>query len=79
MSEFKITVGSNIDYEDLIAEIYYGEEFVALISQEDGYERLDVELYAPVDGGQFKFKLSEFEQAVAKAKRRLFELRKSIT
>ena len=76
MSEFKITVCSDPDHEDLIAEIYFDDEFVGLVSQEQGYESLDLELHPLKSGEPHRFKLKEFEAAVEKAKARLWELRR---
>lgn len=40
---FKILIASDTDYEKVFAEIYYNEKFVALISQEQGVDRMKVE------------------------------------
>lgn len=74
--DFEITVGSDEDYEDLIADIYYQKEFVCLLSQENGYTSLDMDIHPRPNGQSWKFKLSEFEGAIAQAKKRLWELRK---
>ena len=39
----KITICSDTDYEQLIAEIYIDGKFVALISQENGADNLQLE------------------------------------
>lgn len=41
--QLKIIVASDVDYEKLIAEIYCGEEFIALLQQEDGENNIKVE------------------------------------
>lgn len=74
-SDFKITVGSLPDYEDLVAEIYIGEEFVGLLSQEAGPDAIALEI-APANP-PLKVDLVTFEEALAHAKKRLAELRKS--
>ena len=71
---FKITVGSLPDYDDLVAEIYIGEEFIGLISQEAGPDAIAFEV-APVESS-LKIDLGTFEAALAHAKKRLIELRK---
>lgn len=75
--DFEIVVGSDQDYEDLIADIYYRGEFVCLISQENGYDSLDMEIHPRANGQPWKFKLSAFEGEIAQAKRRLWDLRKT--
>ena len=74
MSEFRVTVCSLPDYEDLVAEIYIGDEFVALLSQERGPDAMAVEI-AP-RRTPFTTDLSTFEEAMSHAKKRLWELRK---
>jgi hypothetical protein len=74
---FRIQVASDIDYHDLIAEVYCGDEFVALLSQEKGYAELGIEIQPRRDGTPWSFKCSEFVSAIEKAKGRLWDLRKS--
>jgi hypothetical protein len=75
-SDFTFIVGDDPDYEDLIAEIYYKGGFLCLISQEEGFETLDIAIHPRKNGEPWRFKLSEFEDAIARARQRLFELRK---
>ncbi|WP_010578182.1 hypothetical protein [Leptospira alexanderi] len=42
-SDIKVLIVSDIEYEKLIAEIYYREKFVALINQDQGIENLQME------------------------------------
>jgi len=73
-SEFRVTVCSLPDYEELVAEIYVGDEFVALLSQEAGPEAIRMEI-SP-SNAPIKVELATFEEALAHAKNRLWELRK---
>jgi hypothetical protein len=73
-TEFKVTVCSHPDYEELIAEIDLAGEFFGLLSQEGGEDVTMFEV-AP-SRTPFKVRLSTFEEALAYAKRRLAELRK---
>jgi hypothetical protein len=77
MSEFRITVASDPDHEDLIAEIYFGDEFVALLSQENGFESIEVELHPRQNGQPHRFPLGDLQGALEKAKSRLWELRRT--
>ena len=43
-SKFKITICSDVDYEELIAEIYYDEIYVGLLNQDRGPDQLEIEL-----------------------------------
>ena len=40
---FSITIASDSDYDKLVSEICYGGKFVALISQEEGVDKLRIE------------------------------------
>ena len=35
MSKFNIMISSDLNYEDLVAEIYFNDKFVGLINQDD--------------------------------------------
>jgi hypothetical protein len=77
MSEdFELTLCDDPDYGDLIAEIYFNGEFVGIVSQESGYESLDLSVHPRKNGEPWQFKLKEFEAAIQKARTRLWELRK---
>ena len=77
-SDFEIDVGSDPNYEDLVADISYKGTFLALLSQEEGFESLDVEIHTREDGRPWRFKLMQLEEAIAKAKQKLWELRRIV-
>jgi len=78
MSEdFDFTFCDDPDYEDLVAEILFRGEFLALVSQESGFDFLDITLHPRKSGEPWQFKLKDFEAAIQKAKTRLWELRKT--
>lgn len=74
---FTVDISSDVDYEDLIADINHHGEFLALVSQESGYEFLDIAIHPRKSGEPWEFKLKDFEAAIQKAKTRLWELRKT--
>ncbi len=74
---FDFIYGDDPGYEDLIAEIYFNGEFVALVSQEAGIDSLDIHLHSRKGGESWRFKLKEFENALERVKHRLWELRKN--
>lgn len=74
---FHVTVGSDCDYEDLIANINYDNEQFALITQEDGFDNLKITLYTPKDTGKWEFRFEEFDFYIQHAKKRLWELRRT--
>lgn len=75
--EFEFSVGSDLDFEDLIADIGFDNKLVAILTQEEGFENLRIRLYPNPDNQYWDFKLKEFEEIIKKAKDRLWELRKA--
>lgn len=78
MSEikFEFTVASDVDFEDLIADIGFENNLVALLTQEEGPSNLRIRIYPPKNGEFWDFRLNEFEQIINSARQRLWELRK---
>lgn len=75
-SNFKIIMSSDEKYNDLCAEIYYEGQFVAILSQEKGFENLEIEIGSPDEGGAWVFKVSEFLNILNSAKDALWKMRK---
>lgn len=73
---FKIVMSSDSEYEDLCAEIYFQDEFVAIVSQEEGFDNLLIELSSPIKKDNWCFSFSEFIEILQNAKKALWEMRK---
>ena len=74
--DIDIEVWSNVDYERLIAEIYYKGKFIALLNQDDGLDRLKIEFAGPElieDKVTRKIDLAVFEEALELAKQKIRE------
>lgn len=75
-SRFRIVIASLPDYERVVAEIYHGDRFVCLVSQEQGPGQFDVETPGP---GQEESAIARrvnaagLQSAVSEAQRRLLE------
>lgn len=74
ISDFSFDVGSDQEHEDLVADLYYKGEFICMVSQENGFDSLDIEI-----SGTWTLKLDEFIMALNQVKKRLWELRKTST
>ena len=61
---FRIVIVGDLDYEDFIADIYFNDEFVAMLTQENGFEQLEIEIAPLEGGGNWGFKYSDFEKAI---------------
>jgi hypothetical protein len=77
--EFEFVIGDDPDHEDLVAEITYGNELVCMLTMEQGFDLLQLEIHPRKDCQPWCFAEQEFEDFLLKAKRRLGELRKSNT
>ena len=74
-NSFSIRMCSDLDYEEMVADICWGNDTVALISQENGTENMEIEIYQPLENmSSWKFPLDEFVNIVQAAKKRLIEM-----
>lgn len=73
---FEFTVASDVDFEDLIADIGFENELVAYLTQEDGFQNMRIRIFAPQNKDFWDFRLDEFEDIICREKKRLWELRK---
>lgn len=71
---FGVMLSSDLSYEYLVAEIYYKSdptrpmELVARLTQEEGFERLKIELHPQKDDKIWIFDFEEFKSAIIAAK-----------
>jgi hypothetical protein len=68
-SGFKITLFSHPDYENLTAEVYFGELFIALVFQTNDSHWIELSNTSDILGQ--KFDLIAFIEAVNEARSRL--------
>lgn len=72
----RVLICSNVEYNNLIAEIYSHGKYVALVSQEEGPDRLVVEFPGPdqnEDAIIREVNFDWFEYALRQAKNKLIE------
>jgi hypothetical protein len=63
------------DYSDFIAEIYFDNNFLCLVSQEKGLDNLEIEFGNDQGRTTTTLPLEEFQTALSKSVNRLQELR----
>ena len=73
---FRVSVGDDPDYEDLTAEVYYKESFLAMLTQDSGFENLHLEIFSNPNGEPWNFRMDDFLAIVEHAKQRLWDLRR---
>lgn len=76
-TNFEFSVASDVDFEDLIADIGFDTQLVALLTQENGYENLRIRIFPPQNQEFWDFRLDEFQEVIIQARNRLWELRRS--
>ncbi|MEJ2120185.1 MAG: hypothetical protein P8Z76_05625 [Alphaproteobacteria bacterium] len=74
--EFQITVGSDPDEEELVADIYYSDQIVAEVTSPDNMSSFVVRLHALTEQPKSWLSLAGLEAAIEQAKKRLQELRR---
>ena len=75
-ADFRVNIFGDLEYEDLVADIYFKDEFVAMLSQENGFENLEIEIHLPKGKEKWTFKFADFDRVLQHAKQRLWDLRK---
>jgi len=74
---YQLSIGSDTAYEQLVAELVFGDGSVVVVSQERARDRFEVSFYAPhCDTGElatipYLVDLDEFNDAITEAKQRL--------
>ncbi|UCB33330.1 hypothetical protein J9874_03913 (plasmid) [Duffyella gerundensis] len=63
----KIIVSSDVDYESLIAEIYFDDILIALLQQENGINDIRIEFSSDINTINFDW----FQNALNEAKKKL--------
>lgn len=74
---FEFSVGSDSNFDNLVADIGFETQLVALLTQEKGYKNLRIRIYPPKEEEYWDFKLDEFKEVINQAQKRLWELRKT--
>lgn len=70
-SNFKVVLFSHVGYRNLTAEVYFGDDFIALVSRENG--AFQVEWASPSNVTARRYDLDALLEALAVAKYRLAE------
>ena len=77
--KFTIELCSDLDFEEMVVDISYENQPIAMITQENGLENMEIEIYLHAlteENFPRKFLLSEFLEALNLAKKWLIESQK---
>jgi hypothetical protein len=72
----KVLIADDVDYEDLIAEIQVDGDCVAVLSQEEGELKIELDHAWLWSKGRKELPLSEFKRALEQAEASLLKMRK---
>jgi hypothetical protein len=75
--KFIIEVCSDLDYEEMVADISYEDHIIAKITQEKGLDRMEIEIFPPTNGiKSWTLPLNDFIESIAFAKKCLIKMKK---
>lgn len=76
-NKFRVLLISDLDYEEMVAEVCYENSTIAMITQEKGVDHMEIEIFPQVEGmPSWKFTLDDFLYALQNAKKGLIESQK---
>lgn len=75
--KFTTVICSDLDYEEMVADIRYLNHTLATITQENGLDKMEIEIYSPTgEIKTWKFDVDELVDAILFAKKRLILMQK---
>lgn len=74
---FRIRLCSDVNFEEMVADICYEDNTIGTITQENGVDKMEIEIFPPVEGtGSWNFILDDFLEAINSAKECLRKMEK---
>ena len=73
---FKIVTCSDLDHEEIVADVCWNHDTIATVNQDKGLENLEVELFSQSGEESLKFPFDEMMEAFSEAKETLFKMQK---
>jgi hypothetical protein len=74
--EIRLVASSDPDYDDLIAEVYLDDECLMIVSQDNGFDSMDVQLLPRRSSQHWDLKYDVLIDLLQKCRKRLWELRR---
>lgn len=75
--KFTVEVCSDLDYEEMVADVSYENHTIAMITQENGIDNMEIEIFLPEkEIKSWKFPLNDFIENIVFAKKCLIEMQK---
>ena len=74
-NEFLLELCSDVDFEEMVADISYNGRTVGCITQDSGVDKMEIEFFFTKDTQVRKFQLEGFEKILKFAKKTLIKSR----
>ena len=74
--KFLVEMCSDLDYEEMVADISYENHTVAMITQENGIDKMEIEVFSLQEAPSRKFLLDDFVNIIKFAQEKLIESKK---
>lgn len=74
-NKFRVRICSDLDYEEMVADVCYENHTVAMVTQENGIENMEIEIF-PLEKEIRSLPLNDFIESIAIAKKSLIEMKK---
>ena len=69
--DFTIIVCSDLDYEEMVADILFRGHTVAMVTREKGVDQMEMEIFIRFGLESWKFSVDDFIEAISRAKEAL--------
>jgi hypothetical protein len=74
--EYFTVVADDCEHKDFYADINYRERYICTITQEEGFDKLEIEIHNGTDQEHLTLELDDFWEIIELCKKRLWDLRK---
>lgn len=75
-NKFKTRLCSDLEFEEMVADICYEDQTIAMITQEKGIDKMEIEIFHPnEETGSCKYCLDDYVKAIFSAKEALIKMR----
>lgn len=76
-NNFRIRICSDVDFEEMVADLIWDNKEVATVIQEKGVDKMEVIIYPPPkDSISWNFPFNDLVKALNEAKERLLKMQK---
>ncbi len=73
---FKIRICSDLDHEEIVADVCWDNQTLATINQDKGLENLEIELFSPQDQESWVVPFEKMIEIFCEAKKQLQKMQK---